>query len=61
MKTTLTLLLAIMLSACAQLSSPFKTSVEIDKEECRKIGYTPNTQPFFSCVERQSINIRNNR
>ena len=61
MKTTILLLLVTMLTACAQLASPFKTSVEIAKEECRKIGYTPNTQPYFNCVERQANNIRNNR
>lgn len=55
------ILLVVLLSSCAQLSSQFKTSVEIAKEECLKIGYTPNTQQYFSCVERHAINIRNNR
>ena len=50
-----------MLSACAQLATPFQTSVELAKQECRKIGYAPGTQPFMQCVERQAINIRNNR
>jgi hypothetical protein len=65
MKFILLSLLATMLTACAPtvnyLSTPFKTSVELAQQECRKIGYVPNTQQYMSCVERQAINIRNNR
>jgi hypothetical protein len=61
MKTTLILLLATLLTACAQLATPFQTSVELARQECRKIGYAPGTQSFMQCVERQAINIRNNR
>lgn len=65
MKIILLSALATILAGCAPtvnyLSTPFKTSVELAQQECRKIGYVPGTQPYMTCVERQAINIRNNR
>ena len=60
MKTVI-ILLVILLTACSYLATPFKTSVELAQEECAKIGYKPNSQLYFTCVERQSISIRNSR
>jgi hypothetical protein len=61
MKITITLLLTILLTGCAQAKYQFMTSVDIAREECAKIGYKPGTVVYANCVERQAISIRNSR
>jgi hypothetical protein len=62
MKKILLLLSIIAITGCSAdlVRRQFQTAVEAATDDCRKMGYTPGTQAFVSCVDRTSQNIRNN-
>jgi hypothetical protein len=64
-KSLLVILIGLSLTGCAQLGDQvaqrFKPAIEIAKEDCTKIGYTPNTPAYLQCVQNITNQLRQAR
>ena len=64
-KLLVSLMLVIGLSACAQLEQSvkrsFTPSIDLAKQDCKEMGFAPDTPQYLQCVQRITAQIRQSR